>query len=93
MRRYQTEVIIPADRSLALQLPANLPPGRAVVTVEVVEPEAADAGGQENELDRQDIEWWEEFEGAPEAADVEGEAAADFDALADVSPPPRPSAG
>jgi hypothetical protein len=93
MRRYQTEVFIPADRALALQLPANIPPGRAVVTVEIVEPEAAEAGNPENELDRQDIEWWEEFEGSPDPADVEGEDAADLDALADVSPPPRPGPG
>ncbi|HWE38658.1 MAG TPA: hypothetical protein VG406_19065 [Isosphaeraceae bacterium] len=93
MRRYQTEVFIPADRSLSLQLPANVPAGRAVVTILVVEPEAAEAGGNEGELDRQDIEWWEEFEGVSEPDEIDAERDPDLDALADVSPPPRPGPG
>lgn len=88
MRRYQTEVFIPADRALALQLPANVPPGRAVVTILVVEPEAAEAAGHEGDLDRQDIEWWEEFEGHPEPVENGADADADAEAPADVTRPP-----
>jgi hypothetical protein len=61
--RYQTEIVIPADRFVCLQLPEHLPIGRATVTVVVEEPESeAHALPAELELDRQDIEWWDEFE-------------------------------
>lgn len=33
MRRYRTEIVIPASRLVTLQLPEGLPPGRARVTV------------------------------------------------------------
>ena len=73
MRRYRTEIVIPPDRYVGLQLPAHLPEGRAIVTVVVQEPEAAEAGWPEAEADRQDIEWWEEFEGEePWADDASG---------------------
>ena len=61
MRRYRTEVQVPADGTLWLQLPAYLPPGRAIVTVEVLETDHDDAPG-DADPDRQDIEWWEEFD-------------------------------
>jgi hypothetical protein len=62
--RYQTEVIVPPDRYLCLQLPAHLPEGRVTVTVIADEPEPAEVlAAPEPDLDRQDIEWWEEFDG------------------------------
>lgn len=65
MRRYQTEIVIPPDRYVALQLPPHLPEGRAIVVVQVEEPEPAEASSwAEGDLDRQDIEWWDEFEDA-----------------------------
>ena len=65
MRRYQTEVIVPPDRYVAIQLPPHLPEGRAIVIVQLEEPDPAGMGpGAEGDLDRQDIEWWEEFEDA-----------------------------
>lgn len=63
MQHYRTEVIIPADRSLCLQLPDSFPAGRATVTVLVQEPDS-ELLSPDSDLDddRLDIEWWEEFE-------------------------------
>lgn len=57
-RRYRTEIVIPADRFVSLQLPDDLPEGRAIVTVWVEDPEAPG----DPDPDRQDIEWWDEFD-------------------------------
>lgn len=62
MRRYQTEILIPPDRAVVLQIPDHVPAGRAIVTVEVFEPSSGEPSGVDPELDHQDIEWWEEFE-------------------------------
>lgn len=62
MRRYRTEIFIPTDRTIVLHLPPELPEGRAILTVQMEELEASEAGGAEADPDRQDIEWWEEFE-------------------------------
>lgn len=67
MSEYRTEIIVPPDRYVCLQLPPNLPPGRALVTVLVLDAHPSDAepgspAGSDLELDRQDIEWWDEFE-------------------------------
>ncbi len=63
MRRYQTEITIPPDRHVRLQLPDELPEGRAIVTVLVAESSPAEADSwAEADPDRQDIEWWDEFE-------------------------------
>lgn len=62
MNRYQTEIVVPADRYVALQLPPELPEGPATVTVvvhSVVEPPG---GAGDDDEESQDIEWWEEFE-------------------------------
>jgi hypothetical protein len=62
--RYRTEILIPPDRYVCLQLPPYLPEGKAIITVIVHEPEADDRGPiHEADPDRQDIEWWDEFEG------------------------------
>ena len=42
--RYRTEILIPPDRYVCVQLPSYLPEGRAVVTVIVHEPESDDQG-------------------------------------------------
>jgi hypothetical protein len=66
MRRYRTEIRIPADRAVLLHLPPDLPEGRAIVTVVVAdeeEPGAEVAAPPEADLEGQDIEWWEEFDG------------------------------
>lgn len=69
MSQYRTEFIVPPDRYLCLQLPSHLPEGKVSVTVTVLEPAARDPhpsmrpkSEPEDDLDRQDIEWWEEFE-------------------------------
>ena len=78
MRSYETEIVIPQDRSICLQLPESLPTGRALVTIMVtanpdeldLEPSweeqdqglDPDAVLSTSDLDRQDIEWWDEFE-------------------------------
>ena len=65
MLRYRTEIVIPADRLVCLQLPDDLPEGPATVTVRF----AGAAGGGDDPDDPgpidedDDIEWWEEFEG------------------------------
>jgi hypothetical protein len=64
--RYQTEIHVSTDRYVCLQLPSFFPEGRATVIVQV-EPEGtstAESPGLDDS-DRQDIEWWDEFE--PEA--------------------------
>ena len=70
MLRYRTEIVIPADRYVCLQLPPDLPEGRAVVTVHFVAdaPEPTTLPGDDPEIDpdREDIEWWEEFDEGPE---------------------------
>lgn len=68
MRRYRTEIVIPADRVVGLHLPSHLPTGRAIVTVLIVEPESGDFPSALDH-DRQDIEWWEEFGAESEDAD------------------------
>ena len=63
MIRYQTEVVVPPDRYVCLQLPPTIHEGRATVIVLVEEAEPAEVVANiDPELDHQDIEWWEEFE-------------------------------
>jgi hypothetical protein len=62
VRRYRTEIVIPPDRYVGLQLPAHLPEGRAVVTILVENEDDDPAYGSESDPDRQDIEWWDEFD-------------------------------
>lgn len=68
MLRYRTEINVPADRYVCLQLPATWPEGPALVLVVAADPEdAQDArSGDEFGLDRDDIEWWEEFDDEPQ---------------------------
>lgn len=74
MPQYRTEVLIPSDRYLCLQLPAHLPTGLATVTVRF-ESRALDAepaeGVVELDPDRQDIEWWDEFSAGDERDNAE----------------------
>lgn len=76
---YRTEIVVAADRYVCLQLPEGLPEGRATVTVTY--PEVEDVGlsptalsssttflGAEPGEDRDDVEWWDEFEGGPASA-------------------------
>jgi hypothetical protein len=62
--RYQTEIDVPPDRYVCLQLPADFPEGRATVTVAFHEPSQAEPPGSRSDPDpdREDIEWWEEFD-------------------------------
>jgi hypothetical protein len=60
---YRTEVVIPPDRYLCLQLPNRLPEGPAIVTVMISETGVAEIDNEnQDDPDREDIEWWEEFE-------------------------------
>lgn len=67
MRRYCTEIEIPPDRLIILRLPPALPPGRAVVTVQLRDPQ--EERSLLDEPGEPGIEWWEEFGGDPEAED------------------------
>jgi hypothetical protein len=64
MLRYETEIVVAADRFVCLQLPEQFPAGRAVVTVLANDPllGAETEPGDDGDVDREDIEWWEEFE-------------------------------
>jgi hypothetical protein len=70
--RYRTEIVVPADRFLSLQLPPGFPEGPAAVTVHVhlepADPEAGrpDDAAPDDDPDHEDIEWWDEFEDDPE---------------------------
>jgi hypothetical protein len=64
VRRYRTEIVIPPDRYVCLQLPDHLPEVRAVVTIHVPDPGTHDVAA-EMDPDRLDIEWWEEFDDEP----------------------------
>ncbi len=65
--RYLTEIVVPVDRYVFLQLPDSFPVGRARVTVSFLESETqwpADDVAPVESPDREvdDVEWWEEFE-------------------------------
>ncbi len=69
MTRYRTEVDVPPDRYVCLQLPSHFQTGRATVIVLV---QVADEGedlphNAPPETDDDDVEWWEEFDDEPEA--------------------------
>ncbi|CAN5910776.1 hypothetical protein BH23PLA1_BH23PLA1_25320 [soil metagenome] len=66
MRSYQTEIRIPADRYLHLRLPDQLPEGKAVLIVEMVDPAPTDPetipDAELGPFDPEEFEWWEEFD-------------------------------
>jgi hypothetical protein len=64
VRRYRTEIVIAEDRFVVLQLPPDVPTGRAQVLVQVEEPDPADREDAPASFD-EDIEWWDEFGEAP----------------------------
>ncbi|HEV3121165.1 MAG TPA: hypothetical protein VGY53_04655 [Isosphaeraceae bacterium] len=62
MRRYRTEIVVPPDRYIGLQLPPSLPEGRAIVTVTIEEERPLDLPDlPELDAEDEDIEWWDEF--------------------------------
>ena len=67
MARYQTEIVVASDRFVCLQLPDDYPEGRAVLVVyfPLSDDPARSESVAENEFDREDIEWWEEFDAEP----------------------------
>lgn len=65
MRRYCTQILIPPDRTVVMQLPANIPEGWAIVTIQIQESHALE--NHEADPDRQDIEWWDEFDDEEES--------------------------
>ena len=82
MRRYRTEIVIPASRLMTLQLPEGLPPGRAVVTVAVAAADEVAAEPPALEADAgDDYEWWDEFGDASDVADEPGSLAVRLVAL------------
>ena len=60
MRRYRTQILIPHDRTVVLQLPPAIAEGWATITVQMQEAEPKDH--HESDPDHQDIEWWDEFD-------------------------------
>ncbi len=70
MLRYQTEIVVAADRYVCLQLPGGFPEGRARVVVVFPGPESDQPGATNVGVEvEDDVEWWEEFEGDPTARD------------------------
>ncbi len=70
MRRYRTEITVPADRCVILHLPMDVPVGRASLTIEVAaaEPRTSDQDWPRLE-DHSDMEWWDEFSDDADQAD------------------------
>jgi hypothetical protein len=68
VHRYRTEIVVPADRYVCLRLPDHLPEGRAFVTVDFADAETpttavlGESPPFHEDADREDIEWWEEFD-------------------------------
>lgn len=64
MPRYRTEIIIPPDRYVCLQLPPGVPEGRATVTVYFNEPDDEPVRTPSTHAgeDHDDVEWWDEFD-------------------------------
>ena len=60
VRRYRTQILIPPDRTVVMQLPSTIPDGWAIVTIQVQENHEAEH--HEADPDHQDIEWWDEFD-------------------------------
>ncbi len=61
--RYRTEISIPPDRYVCVLLPSYFPEGRAMITITLPEPDPLDSAlPGDSDPDRQDIEWWDEFE-------------------------------
>ncbi len=93
VRRYRTEIVIPADRTVVLQLPAQLPEGLATVIIQVESDEPVDSilPDDATDLDHEDIEWWEEFGGdGPDLEPANDEPLAEADADLDSAPEPGP---
>lgn len=64
MRRYSTQIVIPSDRLIVIQVPESVPEGPAVVTIQAPDDEPDGPVASEPEDDLRDIEWWEEFDDA-----------------------------
>lgn len=60
--QYRTEIEIPADRYVCLQLPDFIPEGVATVTVTTPDRAQAFEPRPDDEGDAHDIEWWDEFD-------------------------------
>jgi hypothetical protein len=68
--RYRTQIEIPADRCVCLLLPRDFPEGPATVTFQSFAATPIGAHpDREPDPDRDDIEWWEEFDDEPEKAE------------------------
>lgn len=60
MLSYRTEIVVATDRRVTLQLPDHFPEGRATVVVSAPSARPDDPG--DHDPDREDIEWWDEFD-------------------------------
>ena len=61
--RYETEIHVSGDRYVCLQLPSYFPEGKATVVVRVDLEHGPTSGHPSgDDADRQDIEWWDEFD-------------------------------
>src|SRR5260221_13611525 len=66
LMRYRTEIFVPNDRYVCLQLPDYLPEGKAVVIIQFEDPDKPDPapGAVDDSGRHDDIEWWEEVDEA-----------------------------
>lgn len=71
MRRYRTEIVIAADRIVTLQLPGDLPAGRAILSIVAEGDPDADVSEFPGVSD-DDFEWWDEFGAESEALEFRG---------------------
>jgi len=56
---YRTEIVIPADRYICIQLPPDFPEGIALVGFRTPDDDAPGDPTGHREDDGRDIEWWE----------------------------------
>ena len=67
---YRTEIEVTGDRYVCLQLPDFIPPGRATVTVAIIEVDPGagpvaddDRFDRDDDADADDVEWWDDLDG------------------------------
>lgn len=62
MTPYKTEVIVPPDGCIFLQLPKGWPEGLATIAIRVGGADERVTFAEDGDIDTEDIEWWDEFE-------------------------------
>ncbi len=62
MNPYRTEVVVPEDGYISLQLPRDWPAGLATVAIRTGGANERVVFAEDGDPDTEDIEWWDEFD-------------------------------